>query len=65
MACCDWMQAQLDLKCPEHDDLAECPDSLVTRWRNGEYGLRVHDGGSSAITISYCPWCGASLASTT
>lgn len=23
-----------------------------------EYGIVIHDGGSSSITIEYCPWCG-------
>ncbi|HZY17518.1 MAG TPA: hypothetical protein VFE82_03505 [Ramlibacter sp.] len=26
-----------------------------------EYGLIVHDGGSSAIAIAFCPWCGTKL----
>jgi len=26
-----------------------------------EYGLIVHDGGSSSITIEFCPWCGTQL----
>jgi hypothetical protein len=26
-----------------------------------EYGVLVLDGGSSHITIHYCPWCGRSL----
>lgn len=26
-----------------------------------EYGIPVHDGGSSYITIDFCPWCGTSL----
>jgi hypothetical protein len=26
-----------------------------------EYGLVVHDGGSSTRLISFCPWCGAAL----
>jgi hypothetical protein len=59
-ACCDKMRAQLDLVCPDHADLANCPDSLIVRASWG-YGLRVHDGGGSAIQIGFCPWCGASL----
>jgi hypothetical protein len=26
-----------------------------------EHGLIVHDGGSSMVTIDYCPWCGTRL----
>ncbi|MBE1589698.1 hypothetical protein H4W80_007956 [Nonomuraea angiospora] len=26
-----------------------------------EYGLLVHDGGSSSVIISFCPWCGTRL----
>jgi hypothetical protein len=26
-----------------------------------EYGLIVHDGGGSSISIEYCPWCGVKL----
>jgi hypothetical protein len=26
-----------------------------------EYGITVLDGGSSFISIHYCPWCGTSL----
>jgi len=59
--CCAAMQAQAGFTCPDHD-LDDCPDALVSyseRFR--EYGLRVHDGGSSSIAISFCPWCGAKL----
>ena len=26
-----------------------------------EYGICIHDGGSSNITINFCPWCGKKL----
>jgi len=26
-----------------------------------EYGLVVHDGGTSSVEISFCPWCGTKL----
>jgi hypothetical protein len=26
-----------------------------------EYGIIVHDGGSSMIQIHFCPWCGTRL----
>lgn len=28
-----------------------------------EYGIHILDGGSSYMTINYCPWCGALLPS--
>ena len=28
-----------------------------------EYGIPVHDGGSSEIVIRWCPWCGTRLPS--
>ncbi|WP_443024360.1 DUF6980 family protein [Sphingomonas sp. Leaf30] len=34
--------------------------SRCLRYRN-ERRLRLHDGGSSAIEIAFCPWCGARL----
>lgn len=56
------MQDQLDVTCPDHhDDMSECPYSLVTRWPSGEYGLRVHNGGEGIVLIDFCPWCGARL----
>jgi hypothetical protein len=52
------MGRQLHWACVEHDDPTECPDSLVARLPDGQFGLRVHDGGSSIIPIKVCPWCG-------
>jgi hypothetical protein len=26
-----------------------------------EYGLPVHDGGTSHVRIEFCPWCGTKL----
>lgn len=49
-------------QCEKHPDRFSCPDALVNRSsRSAEYGLIVHDGGSSVIGISFCPWCGARL----
>jgi hypothetical protein len=42
----------------------ECPDALVNYSEQGkDYGLIIHDGGSSVISIAFCPWCGAKLPS--
>lgn len=40
----------------------EHPDTLlVYNPQFREYGLVVHDGGTSSISIAYCPWGGKSL----
>ena len=50
------------LKCDIHKDIYECPDVLISYSEyNDEYGIIVHDGGSSSIAINYCPWCGSKL----
>lgn len=59
--CCRWMQADLERVCAQHADRFDCPDALVDRATDGRYGLIVHDGGSSSVTILVCPWCGSEL----
>jgi hypothetical protein len=59
--CCKRMAADLTHKCDHHTDRFDCPDALVHVSRDGTYGLIVHDGGSSVITIAHCPWCGTRL----
>jgi len=54
------MRAQLDHSCEQHPDPSDCPDALVG-FGAGEYGIYVHDGGSSWVRIEFCPWCGADL----
>ena len=62
--CCEEMTRQVEYSCDLHRDLSDCPDSLVVHVNGtGEFGLRVHDGGSSFIVIRHCPWCGAHLQS--
>jgi hypothetical protein len=37
-------------------------DSVIThKTKSGDYGLPIHDGGSSYIKIKYCPWCAKKL----
>lgn len=60
--CCDDMQEQVDSSCTQCDSRFDCPDCLIhylPRFR--EYGIMVHDGGTSFVTISFCPWCGHEL----
>jgi hypothetical protein len=48
--------------CTEHSERFHCPDALVHYSPQfDEYGFIVHDGGSSAVAIAFCPWCGATL----
>jgi hypothetical protein len=54
------MAHDLSTKCDLHEDRYDCPDALITETEDG-FGLIVHDGGRSAIAISFCPWCGANL----
>lgn len=60
--CCEEMRRQVTRVCEQHPVRFDCPDCLVHYRENcHEYGLIVHDGGSSFILIHYCPWCGACL----
>ena len=56
------MAAQIDHHCVEHANLFDCPDALVFyELRFDEYGIIIHDGGTSVQLIHYCPWCGTAL----
>jgi hypothetical protein len=60
--CCESMDYHLSMRCKQHSDPFDCPDSVI--YFNGpkqEYGLIIHDGGPSYLKISYCPWCGKEL----
>jgi hypothetical protein len=60
MHCCDRMDYDLNQTCELHTDRFDCPDALIAI-TDGQYGIIVHDGGSSIIVIAYCPWCGSKL----
>lgn len=60
MICCQELADQLANTCDDHDDPYECPDIVVVQ-NNDWFGLPIHDGGRSAITIDFCPWCGSPL----
>ena len=56
------MERAIVLNCDRHKDVYECPDVLVSYIpKFDEYGLIIHDGGSSSLQISFCPWCGLRL----
>ena len=60
--CCNAMAAQVEFSCDRHPGPRACPDKLVDYLpKFNEYGLVIHDGGSSHLVIRYCPWCGADL----
>jgi hypothetical protein len=38
------------------------PDAIIRfHKKSRDYGIPIHDGGSSFIEIEFCPWCGAKL----
>ena len=60
--CCHAMERAIKFNCDVCQDEFECPDILVAyNEKFDEYGIIIHDGTSSSITISYCPWCGKKL----
>jgi hypothetical protein len=60
--CCEQMSAQVNMACERHPNPFECPDVLVHYSSIfDEYGLVIHDGGSSSIQILFCPFCGNEL----
>jgi hypothetical protein len=63
--CCDTMKYWANYVCEKHPNPFDCPDNLVTYdAADRSYGLIVHDGGSSSISIQFCPWCGANITAT-
>ncbi|MET3575923.1 DUF6980 family protein [Bhargavaea ullalensis] len=60
--CCDEMNDQANFTCEIHEELFDCPDQLIYYGEEDhDYGLIIHDGGSSCIQITFCPWCGSAL----
>lgn len=60
--CCEMMETQINNKCDQHEDPFDCPNNLIYySVRFDEYGIIIHDGGSSYSHIHYCPWCGTKL----
>ncbi|MCY8235342.1 DUF6980 family protein [Priestia endophytica] len=60
--CCDDMEYHANFKCDIHKTPFECPDHLILfDDKHNDYGLIVHDGGSSTIEMYFCPWCGKKL----
>jgi hypothetical protein len=60
--CCEEMKKQISFLCSEHSSRYACPDCVVEyNEKFDEYGLIIHDGGSSMFIIQFCPWCGTKL----
>lgn len=60
--CCKKMTEAITSICPDHKDRFDCPDSLIHYVEEtGEYGIIIHDGGTSFSVIHFCPWCGKRL----
>lgn len=51
MHCCESMEYYIN----QEDGIV----TYVPKFR--EFGIPVHDGGSSYIVVDYCPWCGSNL----
>jgi hypothetical protein len=56
------MKYHCEFKCDVHNDQFDCPDRIIYfSQKTNEYGIIIHDGGSSWISIKYCPWCGIQI----
>lgn len=56
------MQKYSTLDCDLHHDKYDCPDVLISYIdKFDEYGIIIHDGGTSSISIEHCPFCGVKL----
>ena len=36
-------------------------DIILRKWNDGTIGIPIHDGGTSMIEISFCPFCGSNI----
>ncbi|MFE3572828.1 DUF6980 family protein [Lysinibacillus sp. NPDC059133] len=60
--CCEDMTFHANFKCEIHENPFECPDKIIIFYeQNNDYGLIIHDGRKSIISIDFCPWCGSKL----
>ena len=60
--CCAEMTAALLNTCAEHPDPFDCADMVLCHSPMlAEYGLIIHDGGASYLTVDFCPFCGTRL----
>ena len=60
--CCEDMNTKVNYVCKQHKNPFECPDCIIIYdAKFDEYGMIIHDGGSSSIGMSFCPWCGKKM----
>lgn len=60
--CCIGMELAVNTVCTKHESRFDCPDAVMHYFDgSGNYGLLIHDGGSSYFKIYFCPWCGKEL----
>ncbi len=60
--CCENMETNINIDCYNYSDKFQFSNSLIYYdLVFDEYGLIVHDGGDSYVTIRFCPWCGKEL----
>jgi len=59
--CCKTFKEKLNWKCDQHSDPYDCADAILVEQKVHGFGIPIHDGGSSMIKISFCPWCGSRL----
>ena len=60
--CCVDMAYHANFECDIHKNPFKCPDKIIIfDEKDNDYGLIIHDGGTSSIGISFCPWCGSEI----
>ena len=53
--CCSQMKEATKLNCKIHNNIYDCLDVLISFYpKFYEYGIIVHDGGTSSISIKFC-----------
>ncbi|WP_373300048.1 DUF6980 family protein [Streptomyces albospinus] len=56
------VHSHVNTPCDQHGAPFACPDALIDFTATfQEYGLIIHDGGTSTVTIEFSPWCGRRL----
>lgn len=54
--CCEFMVGQVESRCEQHGDGAECPNVIIGVGTNGKPYLISRNGN---YDCNYCPACGA------
>ncbi len=49
------------LKHYSSEDFENVDTPIIYIKKFDEYGIKIWDGGSSSLIISFCPWCGQKL----